>query len=249
MYKTGRGIPCTCDSFSECSYCTIRRQKDEIDSLRSELEQVRKERDCDTIPAWVLEHDKKVLQELYDCRLEFEQIRKDLKGHPDSILSGENGLAQATMRGFEQMRDELEQEKHSIQRIVRTLDSGDAYGENYEDGVGAIVMLQEDYNKLLAERTRAEKAEKERDGWKIRCDEEHGFLLSALKERDDCDEASVAYKKALDAERTRAEKAEKAIKWASENMHIRVYKKNSVMDYLWENLPPDEILKKAGEQK
>lgn len=43
-----------------------------------------------------------------EARAELADIRQRLKGHPDSRLDGENGLAAATMRGFEGFQAENE---------------------------------------------------------------------------------------------------------------------------------------------
>ena len=86
-------------------------------------------------------------------RYELDQIRKDLKGHPDSVLTGENGLAQATMRGFEKMREKLEQVKtQSAQWEATAL-------ERYVELEKAAITIEAANDAINFERNRAEKAE------------------------------------------------------------------------------------------
>ena len=95
---------------------TNRALVNECDRLREELQQVRKElinanrgaerniKVAEMAVAKCIDHDSAVRahwERAEYLAAELEQIRKDLKGHKDSLLSGENGLAQATMRGFE----------------------------------------------------------------------------------------------------------------------------------------------------
>lgn len=63
--------------------------------------------------------EKLVMSQLYDAAnaaketlnaeaCQWEDVRLRLKGHPESRLDGENGLAAVTMRGFEKMLTALE---------------------------------------------------------------------------------------------------------------------------------------------
>lgn len=55
-------------------------------------------------------------------RDELADIRQHLKGHPDSKLDGENGLAAATMRGFEALQVENEAMRTAIKQAYRALE-------------------------------------------------------------------------------------------------------------------------------
>lgn len=56
-----------------------------------------------------------------EAREELADIRQRLKGHADSKLDGENGLAAATMRGFEQLQAENEAMREAIKEAEALL--------------------------------------------------------------------------------------------------------------------------------
>lgn len=57
------------------------------------------------------------LAEIQAMRDELADIRQRLKGHPDSKLDGENGLAAATMRGFDKFHIENEAMREAIREV------------------------------------------------------------------------------------------------------------------------------------
>lgn len=61
-------------------------------------------------------------KEIQAMREELADIRQRLKGHPDSKLDGENGLAAATMRGFEALQVENEAMRTAIKQAYRALE-------------------------------------------------------------------------------------------------------------------------------
>lgn len=62
----------------------------------------------------VVERVKAKMAEIQAMRAELADIRQHLKGHPDSSLDGENGLAAATMRGFDGLQAENEAMREAI---------------------------------------------------------------------------------------------------------------------------------------
>jgi chromosome segregation ATPase len=115
--------------------------KEELRNLRSEL---------DKAQAKLSDHDSAA--QAHKERAEYlaadlEQIRKDLKGHKDSLLSGENGLAQATMRGFEIGIKQLNV-------VVRKLEHARIELEK------RAITIDVANDAILAERTRADELEK-----------------------------------------------------------------------------------------
>lgn len=74
---------------------------------------------------------KRLERERDEACEELADIRQRLKGHPDSKLDGENGLAAATMRGFEALQAETEAMRGAINcahRFIRNI------VKNYECG-------------------------------------------------------------------------------------------------------------------
>jgi len=61
--------------------------------------------------------------EIQAMRDELADIRQRLKGHPDSKLDGENGLAAATMRGFDGFQVENEAMRTAIKEAHDALDN------------------------------------------------------------------------------------------------------------------------------
>ena len=60
--------------------------------------------------------------EIKAMREELADIRQRLKGHPDSKLDGENGLAAATMRGFDKFDVENEAMRQAIKGAKAALE-------------------------------------------------------------------------------------------------------------------------------
>ena len=59
--------------------------------------------------------------EIQAMRDELADIRQRLKGHADSKLDGENGLAAATMRGFDALQSENEAIREAIKEAIDSL--------------------------------------------------------------------------------------------------------------------------------
>lgn len=59
-------------------------------------------------------------QERDEARDQLADVRQRLKGHPDSKLDGENGLAAATMRGFEVLQAESEAMSEAIKEAYHS---------------------------------------------------------------------------------------------------------------------------------
>jgi len=59
-------------------------------------------------------------KEIQAMREELADIRQRLKGHPDSKLDGENGLAAATMRGFDGFQVENEAMRTAIKEAYNS---------------------------------------------------------------------------------------------------------------------------------
>lgn len=66
---------------------------------------------------------KRLERERDEACEELADIRQRLKGHPDSKLDGENGLAAATMRGFDGFQVENEAMRTAIKGAYEALDN------------------------------------------------------------------------------------------------------------------------------
>lgn len=90
---------------------------------------------------WAVDADfaRNLERERDEAREELADIRQRLKGHADSKLDGENGLASATMRGFDQLQAENEAMREAVREaeaLLVAVDNGaqqDVGGVNWYD--------------------------------------------------------------------------------------------------------------------